>query len=98
MAKTRKKARRAARSRRRATKAAAGVPGTPLPAPGTSTADLASLAGPLNVIATSLAVVAMRPALGRPAGGAGNQSAPRAPSPRGPGSDAERIAPALVSP
>ncbi|HYS21591.1 MAG TPA: hypothetical protein VEO73_10935, partial [Gemmatimonadales bacterium] len=79
--------------RRRATKAAAGAPGTPPPAP----ADLASLAGPLNVIAKSFAVVAMRLALGRPAEGEGKQVGPRARFLEGLGLDADQIAPVLGS-
>lgn len=75
MAKARKKARRAAKPPRKTTKPAATTPGTP-PAPGNPTQDLASLAGPLNVIAKSFAVVAMRLALGRPVDGERKQVGP----------------------
>ena len=93
MAKPRK--RRAARPRRRTTKPAAGTPGTP-PSPGTPP-DLAALAGPLDVIAKSFAVVAMRLALGRPAEGEGKQVGPRAKFLEGLGLDADAIAPVLGS-
>lgn len=96
MAKARKKARRAARPRRRTKKAAAATPGTP-PAPGTSNTDLAALVGPLDVIAKSFAVVAMRLALGRPAEGEGKQVGARAQFLEGLGLDADAIAPVLGS-
>jgi DNA-directed RNA polymerase specialized sigma24 family protein len=96
MAKARKKARRAARPRRKTTKSAPANPGTP-PAPGTLTQDLASLAGPLNVIAKSFAVVAMRLALGRPAEGERKQVGPRAQFLEGLGLEADDIAPVLGS-
>jgi hypothetical protein len=95
MAKARKKTRRAAPPRRKIKKAAA-TSGTP-PAPGTSTPDLAALVGPLDVIAKSFAVVAMRLALGRPAEGEGKQVGARAQFLEGLGLDAEAIAPVLGS-
>jgi hypothetical protein len=96
MAKARKKARRAARPRRKPKKAAGATPETP-PTPGSPTPDLAALAGPLDVIAKSFAVVAMRLALGRPASGERKQVGPRAKFLEGLGLDADAIAPVLGS-
>ena len=96
MAKARKKPRRAARPRRKPRKAAGAAPGAP-PAPGSPAPDLAALAGPLDVIAKSFAVVAMRVALGRPGKGEGKQVGARAQFLEGLGLDAEAIAPVLGS-
>jgi hypothetical protein len=96
MAKARKKARRAARPRRKPKKAAGATAGT-TPAPGSPDPDLAALAGPLDVIAKSFAVVAMRLALGRPAEGEGKQVGARAKFLEGLGLDADAIAPVLGS-
>jgi hypothetical protein len=95
MARVRKKARGAA-SRRRLKKPT-GTPGASPPPNGAPAPDLTSLGPPLEVIAKSFAVVAMRLALGRPAEGDRRQIGARAQFLKGLGLERGEIASLLGS-